>query len=103
FKHLRNLSKRILYNYLLRDMSIASLELFVGVFLLLFGAGFGGWHWYLSQVTGVAAPLGTVMIPTLSVLLGIQLVLAFLAYAIASVPRRPIHPRWPALPGARGE
>lgn len=99
-KHLRNLVKRIVYNYLLRDMSIASLELFAGMFLLLFGAGFGAWHWHLSQMTGIVAPLGTVMIPTLSILFGIQLVLAFLAYDIASVPRRPIHPRLRTHPDA---
>lgn len=92
-KHLRNLLKRVAYNYLLRDMSIASLELFIGTLLLLFGAGFGAWHWYLSQATGMASPLGTIMIPALAILLGIQLVLAFLAYDIASVPRRPIHPK----------
>lgn len=92
-KHVRNLCKRIAYNYLLRDLSIASIELFVGLALLLFGTIHGGLHWYTSSVSGVAAPLGTVMIPTLSILLGIQLVLAFLAFDIATVPSSPIHPR----------
>jgi hypothetical protein len=44
-------------------------------------------------MTGVPASIGTVMLPTLSLLLGIQLMLAFLAYDIASVPRNPLHPR----------
>lgn len=93
FKHMRNLAKRIVYNYLLRDLSIASVELFVGTALLLFGIGFGAWHWHLSMATGAASPVGTVIIPALSILLGIQLILAFLAYDIASVPRRPINRR----------
>lgn len=93
FKHARNLGKRIAYNYLLRDLSIASIELFVGLALLVFGMGYGAWHWYLSLATGVASTVGTVMVPALSIILGIQFVLAFLAYDIASVPRRPIHPR----------
>lgn len=97
-KHTRNLGKRILYNYYLRDLSIASLELIAGVGLLLFGLLFGGWHWYLSASTGVSASIGTVMIPTLSVLLGIQLMLAFLGYDIASVPRIPLHPRLAVAP-----
>lgn len=92
-KHLRNLGKRIVYNYYLRDLSIASLELLVGGALSLFGLCFGGWHWYLSSATHVPASVGTVMIPSLSMLLGLQLVLAFLGYDIANVPRRALHLR----------
>jgi len=33
------------------------------------------------------------MIPTLALLLGLQLVLAFLGYDIANVPRLALHPR----------
>jgi dolichol-phosphate mannosyltransferase len=39
----------------------------------------------------VATPAGTVMVAALPVLMGVQLILAFLAYDIAAVPRRPIH------------
>ncbi|MGV8941726.1 MAG: glycosyltransferase family 2 protein [Lysobacter sp.] len=92
-KHIQNLCKRIVYNYLLRDLSIASIELLVGLTLLLFGAIYGGLHWYGSSISGVPAPLGTVIVAALSILLGIQLVLAFLAFDIASVPVSPIHPR----------
>lgn len=93
FKHTRNLCKRVAYNYFLRDLSIASIELLVGAGLLVFGIAYGAWHWHLSSASGVASTTGTVMIPVLSIILGIQFVLAFLAYDIASVPRRPIHPR----------
>lgn len=88
--HVRNFFKRIVYNYLLRDMPLASLQLLAGVVLLAFGALFGGWHWWLSMTTHVQATAGTVMIPTMCILMGLQLVLAFLAYDIANVPRRPI-------------
>lgn len=97
-KHARNLSKRILYNYYLRDLSIASLELVAGSALLLFGLLFGAWHWYLSASSGMPASIGTVMIPTLSLMLGIQLILAFLGYDIASVPRMALHPRLSGRP-----
>lgn len=92
-KHCRNLGKRIIYNYYLRDLSIASVELFAGIALVMFAVSFGGWHWYLSSSTGTAASVGTVMIPTLALLLGLQLLLAFLGYDIASTPRRALHPR----------
>lgn len=90
-KHMRNLFKRIAYNYVLRDLPLASLQLLVGLALVLFGIVFGGWHWWISASTHVGATAGTVMIPTMSFLVGIQFVLAFLSYDIANVPRRTIH------------
>jgi dolichol-phosphate mannosyltransferase len=89
FKHMRNFVKRLFYNYYLRDVSLASIELPLGVLLLIGGAGFGAWHWLMSVRAGVATPAGTVMLAALPVLMGLQLILAFLAYDIASVPRRP--------------
>lgn len=90
FKHAINMGKRFVYNYLLRDMPLASLQLIAGTALLAFGSVFGSWHWWLSASTQVRAPLGTIMVATMSVLVGLELVLAFLAYDIANVPRRPL-------------
>jgi len=92
-KHLRNLGKRLLYNYYLRDLSIASLELLAGIVLLVFGVVFGAFSWRQSIVSGIPATVGTVMIPTLSIMLGLQLLLAFLAYDIANLPRYPLNHR----------
>ncbi len=90
-KHMRNLMKRIFYNYYLRDMSLASIELPIGLALFLFGAIYGGYHWFLSSKTGITTPAGTVMVAALSLLIGLQLLLAFLAYDIQSTPKRPLH------------
>jgi glycosyltransferase involved in cell wall biosynthesis len=92
-KHFRNFMKRIFYNYYLRDLSLASIELPLGVILFLFGTVFGGWHWFFAISEGTTTPAGTVMLSALPTLMGLQLVLAFLAYDIASVPRRPRHQR----------
>jgi dolichol-phosphate mannosyltransferase len=89
FKHVRNFLKRIFYNYYLRDMSLASIELPLGCSLFLSGACFGGYQWMSAWQLGVTTPPGTVMIAALPVLLGTQLMLAFLSYDIANVPRRP--------------
>lgn len=44
-KHLSNFFKRVFYNYYLRDMSLASIELPIGVSLLSFGMGFKAYQW----------------------------------------------------------
>lgn len=91
-KHARNFAKRIFYNYFLRNLSLASLELVLGILLAVFGASFGGYHWWRSVTAGVPTLAGTAMLSAVPLILGVQLVLAFLGYDIASVPRRPIWP-----------
>ena len=90
-KHIRNFSKRIFYNYYLRDMSLASIELPVGVALLLFGSFFGLFNWIESASRQLPTPAGTVMLSALPILMGLQLILAFIGHDVASVPRRPFH------------
>lgn len=91
FKHFRNFSKRIFYNYYLRDLSLASIELPIGLLMLLFGLIFGGYHWVEASQANTPTPAGTVMLAALPILMGLQLVLAFIGYDIAAVPRRPRH------------
>ena len=91
FKHVYNFSKRIFYNYYLRDMSLASIEMPFGTLLFFFGCVFGVYHWIDSLRKGVATPAGTVMLAALPTLMGLQLILAFLGYDIANVPRKPLH------------
>ena len=95
FKHLRNFGKRIFYNYFLRDMTVASLESIFGVLLLTFGVVFGSYQWVNGWIEHTTAPTGTVMLAALPTLVGLQLLLAFVGYDVASQPRRPIHPDLP--------
>lgn len=87
FKHIRNLSKRVFYNYYLRDMSLASIELPLGLILFIFGTVFGLTQWANSAAINMPTPAGTVMLAALPTLMGLQLILAFLAFDINSVPR----------------
>ena len=87
-----NFGKRVFYGYFLRSFSIASLELVVGVLFLLFGVSFGLRGWAASIMTGHPATTGTVMLAALPVMLGVQLLLSFLAFDIGAVPRRAITP-----------
>jgi dolichol-phosphate mannosyltransferase len=90
FKHLRNFAKRILYNYFLRNFSIASVQLVAGILLLAFGLGFGLWNW---RVEGAPATAGTVVLAALSIMLGFQLLLAFINHDVQSAPTTALHRR----------
>lgn len=89
--NLKNFFKRIFYNYYLRDLSIASFELPLGILLLVSGSSFGLYKWIQSSQLDIPATAGSVMLSALPILTGVQLILAFLASDIASVPDRVIH------------
>ncbi|WP_295979531.1 glycosyltransferase family 2 protein [uncultured Variovorax sp.] len=91
FKHARNFLKRIGYNYYLRDMSLGSLELPIGLLLFCGGGVFGIYQWINSMRVGVETSSGTVMLAALPILMGIQLILSFFGQDIAAVPRTPLH------------
>ncbi|MDD5175815.1 MAG: glycosyltransferase family 2 protein [Sterolibacterium sp.] len=90
-KHVRNFLKRVFYNYYLRDMSLASVELPLGMVMFLFGCLFGSYHWIHSISLDHPSSAGTVMLSALPVIIGLQLILAFLGHDISSVPNRPFH------------
>jgi glycosyltransferase involved in cell wall biosynthesis len=92
-KHARNLFKRIIYDYFLRNFSIASLELLVGLIFLIFGLSFGISAWSESSETGQAATAGTVMLAALPSIIGIQFILNFIAFDMAREPTQVVHNR----------
>jgi hypothetical protein len=71
-------------------LTVASLELPVGLFLFFFGVIFGLYNWSIAALHDTSTPPGTVMIAALPILVGIQFVLAFISYDISNVPRRPV-------------
>jgi glycosyltransferase involved in cell wall biosynthesis len=91
WKHFKNFHKRLFLNYYLRDVSAASIELPLGFFLWWFGV-FAGFDALMSSLNnGVAASTGTVMISVVPLILGFQLLLAFVSHDVSSVPTRPKH------------
>jgi len=98
WKHLANTAKRIFYGYYLRSFNIASIEILVGLAFLTFGFWFGFANWIDGARTGTFASSGTVMVAALPVIVGVQLVLAFLSYDLQNVPRDPLHKRLEPLP-----
>lgn len=91
WKHFKNFHKRLFYNYYLRDVSAASIELPLGFVLSWFGLLFGLSAYNQSMASGVAATTGTVMISVVPLILGFQLLLAFVSHDVSAVPDRPKH------------
>jgi hypothetical protein len=75
---------------MIHDFSMASIYLITGLPLLLFGLIFGSIKWVDYAMRGVPAPTGTVMLPTLSVLLGIQFLIAAIEIDLRSTPVEPL-------------
>ena len=87
-KLLATFLRRILLKYYIYDFSMMSLYLMVGIPLLLFGGIFGGIKWIEYASQNIPAPTGTVMLPTLSVILGIQILLSAIEIDMNSTPRK---------------
>lgn len=84
--NIKNLCKRIFYNYFLRGFSIASIELVFGTLLFFFGIIYGCVAWYQSIETSTPATSGTVMLAALPIILGVQFLLSFIQADIESQP-----------------
>ncbi|HSK87907.1 MAG TPA: glycosyltransferase family 2 protein [Anaerolineales bacterium] len=89
-KLIETLVRRLVLKNFIYDFSMASIYLLTGLPLLIFGLTFGIYKWIHYASLGIPAPTGTVMIPTLSVLLGIQLLLSAIEIDLRSVPHEPL-------------
>lgn len=89
FKLSRTLLRRIVLRYFIFDFSMMSIYLLTGIPLLLFGLVFGTIKWIQYYNLGIPAPTGTVILPTLSVILGIQILLSAIEIDMNAAPRKP--------------
>ena len=83
--------KRIFYNYFLRDFNAGTVELVLGLLLILAGVGYGILRWGMSIESGMVATSGQVMLSALPILLGFQLLISAVAFDIGHVPTTPLH------------
>ncbi len=82
--------RRLLLHYFLYDFSMGSIYLLAGLPLFLFGLVFGSFEWVHYASRNIPAPTGTVMLATLTVILGIQFLLSAISIDLQSVPREPL-------------
>ena len=83
-KNLRNFFKRIIYEYFVRDFSIASIYLLLGVVTGVFAISLGSWHLYDSHSTGVPKPAGTVVFVAMLGVFAFQFLISFLNFDITT-------------------
>jgi glycosyltransferase involved in cell wall biosynthesis len=80
--------KRIVLKYFLFDFNIASVYILFGVPLLLWGLIYGIINFYYYSQSFTPAPTGTILIPTLSIILGFQLLLSAISFDINNYPKK---------------
>jgi hypothetical protein len=81
-------SRRIILKYFLFDFNIGSLYLLTGIPIFLYGLIFGLLKYKEYVHLGIGAPTGTIIIPTLLIILGFQLLLSGLAFDINNYPQK---------------
>jgi hypothetical protein len=84
------LIRRTLLKNFIYDFSMSSIYILTGLPLLLFGLIFGSIKWIQYASRNIPAPTGTVMLATLSVLLGIQFLLSAIEIDLHAVPKEPL-------------
>ena len=90
-KLLANFAKRIFYNYYLRNITVASFELPLSLFMLLYGGIYGYSNFRFYGNLGEQTPLGIIMLTALLIILGTQFLLSFLNYDTNSYPKEPLN------------
>ncbi len=80
--------RRIALKYFLFEFNIASMYLLFGLPLFIFGVVYGGLNYIKYSSHQIAAPTGTVVIPTLLIILGFQLLLSAANFDITNYPRK---------------
>ncbi|MCX8500305.1 MAG: glycosyltransferase family 2 protein [Alphaproteobacteria bacterium] len=90
---LRNLGKRIFYNYFWRDVTPVTLYLVAGGCLVVFALYVGLKFWVMSSFFGQVATAGKVMLAALPMIIGCQFLFSAWQLEMANEPRLPLHPR----------
>lgn len=80
--------KRIMLRYFFFDFNIASIYILSGTPLFLIGVVNGMVNYFRFGASHTPAPTGTVVIPTLLIILGFQLLLSAINYDMLNYPKR---------------
>lgn len=79
--------KRIIKQYFLFDFNIGSLYILIGLPMFLFGVIYGAYNWFYYASHHMFTPTGTIMLVSISIILGFQLLLQAIQYDIFNAPK----------------
>lgn len=79
--------KRIAKAYFIYDFNISSIYILFGLPLFLFGFFYGLYTWWFYTSQAIFAPTGTIMLVTLTIIIGFQLLLQAIHYDITKAPK----------------
>ncbi|MBI4850398.1 MAG: glycosyltransferase family 2 protein [Acidobacteria bacterium] len=82
--------RRVVLKKFIYDFSIESVYLIISIPMILAGATYGGYNWYINSIAKIATPTGTVVLPSLLIILGFQIILAAVGIDLQSFPQEPI-------------
>ncbi len=86
-KIIKGLMKRIFYKYYIYNFDMASIYIILGLPLFLFGMIFGVIKWSYSIQNQVDTSIGTVMLATLPIILGVEFLLQAINIDITNEPK----------------
>ena len=84
------LARRICLRYFLMDFTMASVFLLSGLPMVAMGAVYGVHNWWHYSQLGIGAPTGTVVLPAMLIILGVQFLLSAIHEDLRNVPLRPV-------------
>ena len=84
------LARRIFLRYFLMDFTMASVFLLSGLPMVAIGAVYGVHNWWHYSQLGIGAPTGTVVLPAMLIILGVQFLLSAIHEDLRNVPLRPV-------------
>lgn len=91
-----SMMRRLVLKNFVYDFNLESLQLAAGVPLFFGGVAFGIWKWIWYAHQHLAAPTGTVVLPALAIMLGVQFLVSAATLDLRAVPREPVN-RGPLL------
>lgn len=78
---------RVVNSYFVYDFNIGTFYIFFGFLFFLFGLIFGLSKWYINTSNDTLTPTGTIIIATLTIIIGFQLILQAIQYDISKAPK----------------
>lgn len=87
-KILQGLAKRVFYKYYIYDFNMASIYIFLGLPMVLFGGFFGIVKWTQAIADGIETSTGTVMLSVLPIILGVQFLLQAIQIDMNNMPKK---------------